>query len=594
MSMSNLKKIKIDDKIIHTNKHDNEERRKSLAKLKLRKGQNDKIKCGTNIKRKGFIFYRDFYFILFLLVYIFQSFNECPFNHYCSYQKKNQYYRILADYHNISDTSTNKTNTLFEPSTVKKDEKTNKQTKNSGLSDIFVSEMNETHTNVSNNKREISLTVKNQNNQTNKSKNNKNDKRLISVSNKRNQSISNSNKEEECTKNFTQYLNYFNNNFGEKQNKNTTPTNEFSEQQQQQHHNALKNKNRNNSERDNYTHTNIPNKNNNKKVKGQQYNHQTEKINNYPRQDSQTSYYGRYTSRTNNPPRQDNQTNYYSRYNSRTNNQPRQDNQTSYYSRYNSRTNNQPRQDSQTSYYSRYTSRTNNQHRSETKGEGDDEELQGHSVVYNDKMRKSNNRHESLHSYNIKENPKKNKNKPQGNNTNNNKTENYDFNKHTTEQSNSEPNGSYAYNQQYDHSTQYEQFIPLAQYAPYQQITPYGPSGQIVQYGPYVQNGNHIEPVPYAVTSSGELMVPQYNANGAYVAVPVDTFTQQQINLYIDSTVQGRELQMRQVYTRELMQYKRELDSEYEYKRGTLKLQQRLINVAMLSLLIGTIFLCFL
>ncbi|ETW20991.1 hypothetical protein PFFVO_00117 [Plasmodium falciparum Vietnam Oak-Knoll (FVO)] len=591
MSMSNLKKTKIDDKIIHTNKHDNEERRKRLVILKRRKGQNDKIKCGTNIKRKGFIFYRNFYFVLFLLVYIFQSFNECPFNHYCSYQEKKQHYRILADYHNISDTSTNKTNTLFEPSNVKKEEQKNKQTKNSGLSHMFSSEINKTQTNESNNKREISLTVKNQKNQTNKSKNNKKDKRNISISNKRNQSISSNNnnnnnkeEEEECTKNFTQYLHYFNSNFRENQNINTTPTNEFSEQQQQQqHHNDLKNKNKNNSEGHNYTHTNLPNNNNNNKVKGQQYNHQTEnknknKIINYPRQDSQTSYYGRYTSRTNN--------------------QPRQDNQTNYYSRYTSRSNNPPRQDSQTSYYGRYTSRTNNQHRSENENDDesdyddDDEELQGHSVVYNDKIRKSNNRHESLHSYNIKETPKKNKKKSQRNNTNNNKTDNYDFNKHTSQQINSESNGSYGYNQQYNHSTQHELFIPQAHYTPYQQITPYGPSGQIVHYGPYIQNGNHIEPVPYVVTSSGELMVPQYNANGAYVAVPVDAITQQQINLYIDSTVQRRELQMRNVYTQELVQYKRELDLEHQYKKKTLKFQQLLINAAMLSLLIGSIFLC--
>ncbi|KNC36253.1 hypothetical protein PFLG_01074 [Plasmodium falciparum RAJ116] len=597
MSMSNLKKTKIDDKIIHTNKHDNEERRKRLVILKRRKGQNDKIKCGTNIK-----------------LYIFQSFNECPFNHYCSYQEKKQHYRILADYHNISDTSTNKTNTLFEPSNVKKEEQKNKQTKNSGLSHMFSSEINKTQTNESNNKREISLTVKNQKNQTNKSKNNKKDKRNISISNKRNQSISSNNnnnnkeEEEECTKNFTQYLHYFNSNFRENQNINTTPTNEFSEQQQQQqHHNDLKNKNKNNSEGHNYTHTNLPNNNNNNKVKGQQYNHQTEnknknKIINYPRQDSQTSYYGRYTSRTNNQPRQDNQTNHYGRYNSRTNNQPRQDNQTNYYSRYTSRSNNPPRQYSQTSYYGRYTSRTNNQHRSENENDDesdyddddDDEELQGHSVVYNDKIRKSNNRHESLHSYNIKETPKKNKKKSQRNNTNNNKTDNYDFNKHTSQQINSESNGSYGYNQQYNHSTQHELFIPQAHYTPYQQITPYGPSGQIVHYGPYIQNGNHIEPVPYVVTSSGELMVPQYNANGAYVAVPVDAITQQQINLYIDSTVQRRELQMRNVYTQELVQYKRELDLEHQYKKKTLKFQQLLINAAMLSLLIGSICLCFL
>ncbi|CAX51195.1 hypothetical protein CYL21_3564 [Plasmodium falciparum NF54] len=592
MSMSNLKKTKIDDKIIHTNKHDNEERRKRLVILKRRKGQNDKIKCGTNIKRKGFIFYRNFYFVLFLLVYIFQSFNECPFNHYCSYQEKKQHYRILADYHNISDTSTNKTNTLFEPSNVKKEEQKNKQTKNSGLSHMFSSEINKTQTNESNNKREISLTVKNQKNQTNKSKNNKKDKRNISISNKRNQSISSNNnnnnnkeEEEECTKNFTQYLHYFNSNFRENQNINTTPTNEFSEQQQQQqHHNDLKNKNKNNSEGHNYTHTNLPNNNNNNKVKGQQYNHQTEnknknKIINYPRQDSQTNHYGRYTSRTNN--------------------QPRQDNQTNYYSRYTSRSNNPPRQDSQTSYYGRYTSRTNNQHRSENENDDesdydDDEELQGHSVVYNDKIRKSNNRHESLHSYNIKETPKKNKKKSQRNNTNNNKTDNYDFNKHTSQQINSESNGSYGYNQQYNHSTQHELFIPQAHYTPYQQITPYGPSGQIVHYGPYIQNGNHIEPVPYVVTSSGELMVPQYNANGAYVAVPVDAITQQQINLYIDSTVQRRELQMRNVYTQELVQYKRELDLEHQYKKKTLKFQQLLINAAMLSLLIGSICLLFL
>ncbi|KOB61345.1 hypothetical protein PFHG_03076 [Plasmodium falciparum HB3] len=546
MSMSNLKKTKIDDKIIHTNKHDNEERRKRL----------------------------------------------CPFNHYCSYQEKKQHYRILADYHNISDTSTNKTNTLFEPSNVKKEEQKNKQTKNSGLSHMFSSEINKTQTNESNNKREISLTVKNQKNQTNKSKNNKKDKRNISISNKRNQSISSNNnnnnnkeEEEECTKNFTQYLHYFNSNFRENQNINTTPTNEFSEQQQQQqHHNDLKNKNKNNSEGHNYTHTNLPNNNNNNKVKGQQYNHQTEnknknKIINYPRQDSQTSYYGRYTSRTNN--------------------QPRQDNQTNYYSRYTSRSNNPPRQDSQTSYYGRYTSRTNNQHRSENENDDesdydDDEELQGHSVVYNDKIRKSNNRHESLHSYNIKETPKKNKKKSQRNNTNNNKTDNYDFNKHTSQQINSESNGSYGYNQQYNHSTQHELFIPQAHYTPYQQITPYGPSGQIVHYGPYIQNGNHIEPVPYVVTSSGELMVPQYNANGAYVAVPVDAITQQQINLYIDSTVQRRELQMRNVYTQELVQYKRELDLEHQYKKKTLKFQQLLINAAMLSLLIGSICLLFL
>ncbi|EUR82563.1 hypothetical protein PFBG_00126 [Plasmodium falciparum 7G8] len=545
MSMSNLKKTKIDDKIIHTNKHDNEERRKRLVILKRRKGQNDKIKCGTNIKRKGFIFYRNFYFVLFLLVYIFQSFNECPFNHYCSYQEKKQHYRILADYHNISDTSTNKTNTLFEPSNVKKEEQKNKQTKNSGLSHMFSSEINKTQTNESNNKREISLTVKNQKNQTNKSKNNKKDKRNISISNKRNQSISSNNnnnnnkeEEEECTKNFTQYLHYFNSNFRENQNINTTPTNEFSEQQQQQqHHNDLKNKNKNNSEGHNYTHTNLPNNNNNNKVKGQQYNHQTEnknknKIINYPRQDSQTSYYGRYT-------------------------------------------------------------KNENDDESDYDDDDDDEELQGHSVVYNDKIRKSNNRHESLHSYNIKETPKKNKKKSQRNNTNNNKTDNYDFNKHTSQQINSESNGSYGYNQQYNHSTQHELFIPQAHYTPYQQITPYGPSGQIVHYGPYIQNGNHIEPVPYVVTSSGELMVPQYNANGAYVAVPVDAITQQQINLYIDSTVQRRELQMRNVYTQELVQYKRELDLEHQYKKKTLKFQQLLINAAMLSLLIGSIFLCF-
>ncbi|ETW51843.1 hypothetical protein PFMALIP_00117 [Plasmodium falciparum MaliPS096_E11] len=471
MSMSNLKKTKIDDKIIHTNKHDNEERRKRLVILKRRKGQNDKIKCGTNIKRKGFIFYRNFYFVLFLLVYIFQSFNECPFNHYCSYQEKKQHYRILADYHNISDTSTNKTNTLFEPSNVKKEEQKNKQTKNSGLSHMFSSEINKTQTNESNNKREISLTVKNQKNQTNKSKNNKKDKRNISISNKRNQSISSNNnnnnnkeEEEECTKNFTQYLHYFNSNFRENQNINTTPTNEFSEQQQQQqHHNDLKNKNKNNSEGHNYTHTNLPNNNNNnKKLYGLIFFFY---ITNCIIFILLTLYY---------------------------------------------------------------------------------------FFFFNSS---------SLYTH------------------------------HPSQQINSESNGSYGYNQQYNHSTQHELFIPQAHYTPYQQITPYGPSGQIVHYGPYIQNGNHIEPVPYVVTSSGELMVPQYNANGAYVAVPVDAITQQQINLYIDSTVQGRELQMRNVYTQELVQYKRELDLEHQYKKKKLKFQQKLINTAMLSLLIGSLML---
>ncbi|SPJ08213.1 Plasmodium exported protein, unknown function [Plasmodium sp. DRC-Itaito] len=506
MSMISLKKIKIHDKIIHTNKHDNEETRKSLVKFKLRTGRIDKIKCGKNIKSKSLIFYRDIYFALFLLICIFQCFYEGPFNHSCSNQKrthkKNHRYRILTDYHHISNENTNKTNTLFEPYNDKKEEK-----KSSGLSRIFVSGTNKTQTKVSNNKRDISLTVKNQNNETNKFRNNNNDKRISSVSNKRNNSINNNNKEEECTKNFTQYLHYFNTNFGEKQNKNVT-----------------------NAQTNNYTHKSIPH-NNNQKVKEQQYNNQTQKKNkiiNYPRQDSQTSN------------------------------------------------------------YTRYTSRTNNQQYSETETETEteeEEELQGHSAVYTRKIQKSGNRHESLQLYNIKETSKKNKKKSQSNNTNNNTIGNNDFNKHTDEPLNANQNIPYGYTKQYDNSRQSEQFL---------QFTPYGPYQQIAPYGPYVQNGNHMEHAPYVVTSSGELMLPQYDANAGYVALPVDALTQQQINLYIDSAIQTRELQMRQVYKRELMQYKSELDSEYEYKRSTLKYQYRLINAAMIFLLLGSLLACLL